>query len=488
MRSKSALAVVCAAAMAMSFSGCGGTPSGSELNDFHSSSVKMESQVSTAQTESSKLSGSSSHSSSESIPVIEPTDFGKTAEISETVLYDQNNVKITATALTYNRYDAELKLNIENNSLKDLKFLSGTLGYSCNSVNGYMVDMGYLNCEVAAGKKANDKIKLSYSSLQIYGINEIADIEIGFDIDAADIFDRDFEEIYTGPCAVKTSAAKDYDYSKDTFREGLSNSTVQNKFGITLDYIAEDKIFDSNGISVISEVFVANKDGDKIMFLEVVNGTSEQLVIQTSDITLNGLKLHGANYSNDRINAGKRCIVDISFDNILDRQYWEVCGLSAVNSAGLSLKAMKNDRKTEICSASLTVTANGSETMFNPNGAEVYNKNGVRIVSKGIFGGERDYDEDFYLLMIVENFSGKSLIINDEYNSLSVNGYMTDYFCGAAELGGGETATLKMRLDGDSLSDNKIEDISGIHDIEFTVKVRGIDYKEIDKSVVKITF
>ena len=57
-----------------------------------------------------------------------------------------SGIKIfTATELSYTDYSAELNLLIENNSDKNLSFISGSMGYSCNAVNGYMVNDGYLN-------------------------------------------------------------------------------------------------------------------------------------------------------------------------------------------------------------------------------------------------------------------------------------------------------------------------------------------------------
>ncbi|MCM1167786.1 MAG: catabolite control protein A, partial [Ruminococcus sp.] len=155
--------------------------------------------------------------------MIIPTEgFKQTGEITETVLYDRNGVKITATGLSYNSYKAELELNIENNTSTDLDIHSGTWGYCRNSVNGYMLDGGYLSCSVSAGKKANDTIDFSYDSLRVMGITEIADIEIAFDIDASDYSDDSFEEIYTEPCAIKTSAADSYDYSADAFYKAMN--------------------------------------------------------------------------------------------------------------------------------------------------------------------------------------------------------------------------------------------------------------------------
>ena len=79
--------------------------------------------------------------------------FNKSASLDETVMVDENGVKITATGLNYTDYSVDLELSIENSSGKDLSFSSGTMGYHCNSINGYMVSDGYLNCDVQTGKK-----------------------------------------------------------------------------------------------------------------------------------------------------------------------------------------------------------------------------------------------------------------------------------------------------------------------------------------------
>ena len=73
---------------------------------------------------------------------VDPLEFKKTATIDETVLVDENGVKITAKELVYGNYAVELTLIIENNSDKDLSFIANSIGYSCNSINGYMVPEG----------------------------------------------------------------------------------------------------------------------------------------------------------------------------------------------------------------------------------------------------------------------------------------------------------------------------------------------------------
>ncbi len=122
---------------------------------------------------------------SESLPAATPAagatpEFKCTAQIAETVLVDENGLRITAAGLSYTDYSAEIALCIENTGSADLSVTSGTIGYACNSVNGFMVDDGYLNCDVTAGNSANETVSLSYDSLLLLGIDSLAEIELGF--------------------------------------------------------------------------------------------------------------------------------------------------------------------------------------------------------------------------------------------------------------------------------------------------------------------
>lgn len=188
------------------------------------------------------------------------------------------------------------------------------------------------------------------------------------------------------------------------------------------------------------------------------------------------------------MNPGKRLVVDIPFDNVIDKQYLSACGLDEIGAAGVGFDVTKYDGDADLCSGKLDITIKGAGGKFSDSGAEVYNKNGVRIISKGLFGGEYDRDDNYYLILLAENSSDRSLTIADEYNSLSVNGYMTDYYCGSAELEPGETQFLKIRIDTDSLAENGIKDLSGITDAEFSISIYENGYNKIGSDTVKITF
>ena len=192
----------------------------------------------------------------------DPVQFDPSATLEETVLVDESDVKITATGLKYTAYDVKLSLAIENNSDQNLSFYSGTLGYSCNSVNGYMVDDGYLNADIAAGKKSNETVSFSVDELTLLGISDIADIELGFHITA----DRYNDYLLTGPRQLRTSIADSYDYKADTYRQSIVDNI--SALGSTVDCDSEEVVFDQKGIRVVSQTLVTNSSGKQALLVE----------------------------------------------------------------------------------------------------------------------------------------------------------------------------------------------------------------------------
>jgi hypothetical protein len=139
-------------------------------------------------------------------------DFNTSAVITTKVIYSNDDVEITANELTYDNSSAHLSITLLNKSSKSLSFLSGALGYSVNSINGFMVDDGYLDCDVEAGKSVTEKISFDFVNLKAYGITKIADIQVGFQIK-----DDDSNYTYTDPLSIETSIFDEYNYSINTY-------------------------------------------------------------------------------------------------------------------------------------------------------------------------------------------------------------------------------------------------------------------------------
>ena len=84
----------------------------------------------------------------------------ETVTIEETVLLDENGIKITAIGLEDGWFGTDLKLLIENNGDKNV-----TVQARNSSVNGFMVDT-MMSEDVVAGKKANTTLTFSTGGLK----------------------------------------------------------------------------------------------------------------------------------------------------------------------------------------------------------------------------------------------------------------------------------------------------------------------------------
>lgn len=409
-----------------------------------------------------------------------PEMFSVRPTIAETVLVDELDVRITATGLSYTAYDAELTLSIENNSGQDLSFRSGTMGYSCNSINGYMVDGGYLNADVAAGKKANETIRFSADGLMILGITDIADLEIGFDIDTSD-YDT---YLQTGPIPLKTSLAETYDYSADTYQTALSNGSLAAAYDYTVDYSAQEALYDQLGIKVLSQAVITNTDGDRALLLEAENTSSEQVYISTGDFRLNGLLVQSGTWSSNSLNPGKRRVAVLNLSSMLDEAYWDIYGLADIADITFSF-APKNLEYVDLkAPEDLTVTLPGVSGSYDASGETLYDEGGVQIVYKGLVDDSSDYSDDIHALLLVSNGTDRPFSADVAYDSLSANGFMTDFLCYGKTVPAGGGAVMDVELQGSSLEENGIDGTDGVGEIEMTVTLRDSNYKTIAEPVI----
>lgn len=409
-------------------------------------------------------------------------EFSKTATIEETVMIDENGVKITATGLKYTNYSVEVELNIENNSDNNLSFISGSAGYSCNSVNGYMTNDGYLNCEVAAGKKANDSISFSYDELTLYGITDISDIEIGFYTS-----DDDYNYTYYTPRQIKTSIFELHDYSKNCYQETISSAAAMNTYNYDITYFSTDSLYNENSVKLLSSGIMVNRDGETALLVEFENTNDSMIDMSISDIAINGLMVNSSTWSSDAINPGKRCIIDIDLSSALDSEYWDIYGINEVGSVSISLKQYNadGDEITEEIPIEIAISKKTAE--YDTNGKEVYNNNGLRIVAKTVMEDTSEYSSDMYILLLAENTGKNTLSIDDVYDSLSVNGYMTDYSYYSQEIKSGESAVIEIKLWESSLEKNNIGSVSDIKEVEIGFEIKsGRD--TIDEPTVTILF
>lgn len=395
--------------------------------------------------------------SSEELP-----EFDQSAIIETTVILDQDNIKVTATALEYDDYSANLKLSLENNSDKTLTFSTNTLGFSGNSINGFMIPDGYFNSEIAPGKKANETATFSYDYLQLFGINEIADIVLGIRVT-----DEDYNETIYPDCQIKTSIADSYTYDNTSYQKAISSTAVQKALGLTSTYFTTDVLYDADNIQIVSGTLISNEDDEQMLLLEAVNSGTEMKNIIVTGLSVNGLTVYDGNLSSTTISSGKCGVISINLNDVFNEQYWEVYGLTDISSIDVKVGIQDGwDLKNEN-TVHLTI---GEDAPLNLDGTELFSQDNIRIISKGILGHEDEYDSNLYLALLIENGTDEAFDASVQNDSLSVNDIMISEFGSGTNIPPHAYGVLIVELYGSDLEDSDITDVDQVQKVECVIE------------------
>lgn len=463
---KKTIAFLLAGCLLASLAAC--SPAADPLEDSGSSSISD-----TKEPENSTISESSK-------PVQESiSNFNTTGTIEETVIYEQNEVKITATKLEYTLDQITVYLTIENDSTKDLSFSSGTMGYSCNAVNGIMVDDGYMNCDVAAGKTANETITFATQELLLYGIDCVANLQLGFTIT-----DADYNSIYTTPMVLQTSLGESYQQPMDSIQTAVQNEALQSQLGYTIPFFQAGNFYNQHGVKVESAGVMEKSSGEQMLLLEVVNSGEQPICFVTSDIVFNGVAVYGYNWSSDEILPGARRLVYLNVENVFNREFWSAYGLEPLTSVNMNVALDDQEGNPLAEETPLQIQLSNTESPVDTQGIEAYNEGGIRVLSKELVVDEMG---DFSVLLLVENTSGQTVKVSMGYDSLSIGGVMNDATCYDQTIPDGGRGALVIELQ--DLEENGIASVEDITDMELQLQIRSEEsYETMAEPKVTLNF
>lgn len=183
------------------------------------------------------------------------------ATIEETVMWDNEHIKVTALSLTSDQYYHILNLRIENKTGSELFVMA-----SRTAVNSFVVEPT-MGVNVPANDTAEGQFKVRLDDVKA-GV--VADIETRFS------YSSDDNSIYskTKRVKLKTSLADSYDYSYD------ESGTV---------------LYDDNGIKIICQGY--NDEGNPIIYLSSTGELSEGCCIEAYEVYVNGKKSYSDYYA-----------------------------------------------------------------------------------------------------------------------------------------------------------------------------------------------
>ena len=233
--------------------------------------------------------------------------------LAETVLFDGQDVKITAAGIRSGGWAGpELLLAFENNTDQDLAFTCEEL-----YINGCKIGRG-LYTEVAAGGKADDAMAIYDVDLAAYGIDVIAEITLSFRAAGEDWDTYCLTDLIT----VRTDAAETCDF---TFEPG------------------GEVLYEGKGFKIVS---LGRADEDSywgpatLLYFE--NNTKRTVTFQTRDASAGGHRLDAI--LSTTLRPGMRAIDDLSVDKGELAQY----GVGEIGTLALRFMIFDDETGNEI--------------------------------------------------------------------------------------------------------------------------------------------
>lgn len=464
-------------ALILILSACGRT----EIRELQREAHVQESSVSTISEEMDSVQANLEDSTEENLkkkssPLV---SFSGTGMIEETVLVDEKDVRITLSNLSYGSNLVTMELLLENNSSQDLSFISGSIGYSCNAVNGYSISSMYVNEDVSAGMKSKSSISISKTELDMMGITDIAEIEIGFKIETTDYDDY----METGPIKIDTSAASSYDLSVNTYQQAVTNGTLSSVSGMNVSAFQTGSYYSSGGVNLISAALL-NGGGTDNVLLELENTSDQVIHFRIGNFAINNLVISTSNWDSITLNPNGRGIMSVDLDNMADEQERNAFGIGDIAAIAFCCQVEDKDYNEIEDYVNVSIPFGNGEVAIDASGTEIYNSNGIRIVSKGT-------SDDWlyhYLLLTIINDTSSTLYVDDEYNSTSVNGFMVDNNSYSVTIEPGQAGGMKYGISSSSLEENDIS-TNDIKTVSFQLKIGSGDfYNYIDQPKLTLDY
>ena len=207
--------------------------------------------------------------------------------LQETVIYDDQGIKITVKELLAGWSGPELKVLVENNTTHNIVFSGSEF-----IVNGVTIS-GHAYIDVAAGKKTNDTITIYDDDLEVAGIQSLATIQgMDFRVYDSDSYVDLFDVAFTLTTSIATTHVQNIDDSGDV-------------------------LFEKSGVTVIAKKLHEDWLGYTVV-LFVRNDTGKEIIVNADDISVNGFTITGWLYDHVYTNSVRFCEITISSSSLAE--------------------------------------------------------------------------------------------------------------------------------------------------------------------------
>lgn len=242
--------------------------------------------------------------------------------IEPTVLIDLPEVTVTVDSATFRNDNLYLDITAVNKTALPIDITAGTLGFSANYINNYMVETGYLLMSLDPNQTLTDDISFNATNLVLYGIKQIGEIGIGFSIRYDEPYtgsgSANHDQIFQEVVSLKTNLYDEADMSSDTYPDAVTNPALLSLFDGQMLSFNRDGGFDQSGISIKSLGLFKNKDDDVSVMVEVQNNGETLVGVRASDISIDGKMVYEGSWTGNVVVPGKIAVMGIDLNGVAD--------------------------------------------------------------------------------------------------------------------------------------------------------------------------
>lgn len=405
-------------------------------------------------------------------------------KIKETVIVDDERIKITAKDIEFKDTNVEIILEFENPLNLEASIRSSGLG-----INGYMIDCSFSTGVIDPNSKTEDSIIIPNSQFYKCGISDIAQLEFLFTYQDALL------EYDTFRASLKTDIDDNYKQPENSYYEAMTDEKAIDEVGIDIIEIKKIDFEKQEGI-IVKSVAYAKVDDEIHLCVEVYNSNKENVEFAVGDIIIDKITVVPEAYFGQLIFAQSTALIDLPLADVLSEQF-ELLGIDILNLGSIELEAImayENDEKER--NIGMVSCVFDKNKRYDSTGEVVYDNNGIKIISKNIFSeklygivSNQTYTIPFF---IVENNSDKTIYLDDGLDMhITVNGQTPRYSGFVSQnIDPGEAAVINIYLLNNHLEELGITDKSQI--TELTFKTSILEYQNgknvIDEIELKVNY
>lgn len=421
---------------------------------------------------------------------------------SEQTLVETSEYRVTALALNIAGVrDDELKLSLLYENYSDRKLYFNT---EIISVNQYDVHRFSRQTTVEANNKSQDYISTeifdwmdSNGGLLELGIRNFYELEVCCTIEEDSIGWSGRDTIYNETFVFELNDTPTQ--IEDCFLEGIRDGSFTAMTEKTVEYISTEGNGRVDDFEIPAIALMNGRMGNEL-YIEFRNTGAEAINYDISDITINGLLMNdypsGSPGDFGTIAAGKYAVLKIRIEpSELVKECFSLTEIGTV-----SFKVTADDVEKNV-----TFQIPGKDSSLNNSGQTIYEKNGIKIVYKGIYkrteetwSFDNNYNriyttEDIYeMLVYVENTTTVDVEVELDPDSLFLN-YKKTAFATYQTIAGttnyrnfgkshaGYSGYIIYELDSESMEKNGCGNPSVVKEIEAKIMINdGVYIKDTE--------